>query len=102
MTATLHPAQLAQPARHASDLVIAIESHGDNAMMYLSGRLGRLAALHAARACDDIPRTVRALRVDLRRVHVTTDGALETLALALGAWRTSRRVQMRLDLPATA
>ena len=85
--------------QHASDLVIAIETHGDNAMMYLSGQLGRLAALHAVRACDDIPRTVRALRVDLRRVHVTADGALETLALALGAWRTDRQVHMRFDLP---
>ena len=90
----------ATPAPHESDLVITIESHGANAMMYLSGRLGRLAALHAARACDDIPRTVQALRVDLRRVHVAADGALETLALALGAWRTARRARMRLDLPA--
>lgn len=88
------------PAPHASDLVITIESHGESAMMYLSGRLGRLAAVHAARACEDIPRTVQALRVDLRRVHVATDGALETLALAMGAWRTSRRVRLRFDLPA--
>lgn len=88
------------PAPHASDLVITIESHGESAMMYLSGRLGRLAAVHAARACEDIPRTVQVLRVDLRRVHVATDGALETLALAMGAWRTARRVRVRFDLPA--
>ena len=94
MTATSAPAQ------QSTDLVITIESHGGSAMMYLSGRLGRLAALHAARACEDIPRTVQALRVDLRRVHVTTDGALETLALALGTWRIARRVRMRFDLPA--
>lgn len=87
------------PAPQASDLVITIESHGESAMLYLSGRLGRLAALHAARACEDLPRTVQALRVDLRRVYVTADGALETLALALGAWRADRRVHMRFDLP---
>lgn len=92
----------ASPVPHASDLVITIESHGESAMMYLSGRLGRLAAVHAARACDDIPRTVQLLRVDLRRVHVAADGALETLALAMGAWRTARRVRMRFDLPAAA
>lgn len=85
--------------QHAGDLVITIESHGESAMMYLSGRMGRLAAVHAARACEDIPTTVQVLRVDLRRVHVAADGALEALALALGAWRAGRRVDMRFDLP---
>ena len=86
-------------APQESELVITIESHGERAMMYLSGRLGQLTALHAARACEDIPRSVLALRVDLRRVYLATDGALETLALALGAWRGGRQVQMRFDLP---
>ena len=81
------------------DLVIVLESHGDSAMLYLSGRLGHLAAVHAASACEDIPRSVRSLRVDLRRVQVVSEGALETFALVLGAWRTRRHVHMRLDLP---
>ena len=102
MTAAAPAAAAADPTptTQASDLVITIESHGESAMMYLSGRLGRLAAVHAARACEDIPRTVQLLRVDLRRVHVAADGALETLALALGAWRSAHRVRMRFDLPA--
>lgn len=87
-------------APHASDLVITLESHGASAMLYLSGRLGHLAAVHAVRACENIPRAVRSLRVDLRRVHVATDGALETFALVMGAWRTSRHMALRLDLPA--
>ena len=102
MSSSTHAALAAHAvstAPHASDLVITLECHGASAMLYLSGRLGLLAALHASRACEDIPRGVRSLRVDMRRVHVAAGGALETFALALGAWRRERRVHTRLDLP---
>lgn len=83
------------------DLKTTLECHANAATVYARGTLSALDALRVVHACHDLPREVRALRVDLRDVRPANRDALDALALGMGEWRARRRGFTRLDLPRT-
>jgi hypothetical protein len=76
---------------HPPPLHHALEAHATAAILYLSGTLTPNAAVGAFRSCYDLPRGVRRLRVDLRRVRLSHPAAADTLRILLAEWRRVRR-----------
>jgi hypothetical protein len=87
---------------HPPPLHHALEAHATAAILYLSGTLTPNAAVGAFRSCYDLPRSVRRLRVDLRRVRLSHPAAADTLRILLTEWRRTRRGRTRLTVGADA
>lgn len=68
----------------------AIEAHGYAATIYLSGAVSVRAVLEALRACEQLPRAVWLLRVDLSSAERLDAGTHRVLAEALRRWRDQR------------
>jgi hypothetical protein len=83
---------------HPPPLHHALEAHATAAILYLSGTLTPNAAVGAFRSCYDLPRGVRRLRVDLRRMRLARPAAADTLRILLAEWRRARRGVTRLTV----
>ncbi|MGI8844034.1 MAG: hypothetical protein ACR2HZ_10065 [Gemmatimonadaceae bacterium] len=71
-------------------LTITIEQHDDSATLYVAGDMGISGALRIVRLCERLPTTIRMVRLDLRAVHDTEDGAMTVLETRLCHWRPGR------------
>jgi len=80
-------------------LEYTLESHDRSATLYLRGELSTAGALHALNLCADLPRSVRALRVDCRGVGLFHPSAIDAFASLLGDWREGRGGMTHVELP---
>ena len=77
--------------------VYQLEIAGATATLYLSSCVDARDLESMRRLCDDLPRTVRMLRVDLHAIAAMNDqlaGAMRTL---IRHWRSSGRTGVRLS-----
>lgn len=86
----------------SSTLHCALEAHTSAATIYLRGTLSTTGTLLALRCCEELPDSVRTLRIDLHGVEYVQPSALHSLALVLRGWRERRGGITRVELPAPA
>lgn len=78
---------------------VRYESHAHAATIYLTGKLGPLAAARAGQAIADMQGTVQAIRVDLRAVSSIEPDSFVRLARALSAWHARTGGQITIAFP---
>ena len=83
---------------HDDILTISTEQHGRTATIYVAGVLSIASALRLVRVCEKLPSVIRTVRLDLRAVHATEDGAITLLDASLRQWRP-RRGQLHVTYP---
>jgi hypothetical protein len=83
----------------STTLHCALEAHVTAATLYLRGTLSSAGTLLALRCCDDLPDSIRTLRVDLHGVDCYHPTALDALLLVLRGWRERRASVTRVELP---
>lgn len=75
-----------------------LEAHATAATLYLRGTLSTSGSLLALRCCEELPRSIRTLRVDLSGVELFHPTAVQELFAALDRWRQQRDGVTRLDV----
>lgn len=83
----------------STQLQYSLESHRDAATLYVTGTLAVAGITAAMHECDALPEDVRSLRVDLRGISGTEEGAFDALAFTTRRWRDVRNGNTRIDLP---
>ncbi len=71
-------------------LTITIEQHDGAATLYVAGDMGISGALRIVSICERLPMSIRMVRLDLRSVHDSEDGAMAVLETRLCHWRRGR------------
>ena len=74
-----------------SPLHLGVEAQPHAATLYLRGALSFAGTLRVARAIGALPDGTRALRIDLRALHVCDHGALRVVLAVAEAWTRRRR-----------
>ena len=81
-------------------LTITIEQHDGAATLYAAGEMGISGALRIVRICERLPMSIRTVRLDLRAVNDSEDGAMTVLETRLRHSRSGRgRIQITAPPP---
>lgn len=78
---------------------VSVEGHRHSLTVYVAGLLCERARVELERIVAGASATTRALRVDLRAVHVIDPAAFTHVARALAAWRDRSGGRVTIEFP---